>query len=172
VMIEMETTSFQPLIPQYTKLLTNLRLKVKTCYNELPINSLITIGQETYATSPMLLCHLDATELYNSLMTYVIILNSTENSHSSSSANMTTTSTSLTPVSRQTKLVGVHGCNAVAISESIDENSFEDAFMRATSEVATGRPLCDIFVQTGVSQKKCTSQVPMKDFIIKLEIFL
>jgi len=80
-------------------------------------------------------------------------------------------STSPTPVIRQTKLAGAHGSSAVAVSESIDESTFEDAFMRATSEVATGRPLCDIFVQTGASQKKCVSQVPMKDYIIKLEIF-
>jgi len=94
----------------------------------------------------MLLCHLDVTELYDSLMTYVDTLNFTENNLPSSSANTTTTSISHTPVSRQTKLVGAHGCNAAAISESIDENSFEDAFMRATSKKATERPLCDIFV--------------------------
>jgi len=166
MMTDMETTNFQPLTPQLTKLLTNLRLKIKTSYNELPINSLVTIGQETFVMSPMLLCHLDAMELFDSLTTYVDMLNSTENSLSLSSANTTTTSISHTPVSRQTKLAGAHGCNAVAITESIDENNFEDAFMRATSEVATGRPLCDIFVQTGASQKKCTSQVPMKEYYI------
>jgi len=35
-----------------------------------PVNALITIGTEMCATSPMLLCHLGATELYDSLTTY------------------------------------------------------------------------------------------------------
>ncbi|KAE9543967.1 hypothetical protein AGLY_001656 [Aphis glycines] len=109
---------------------------------------------ETFATSPMLLCHLDAMELFDSLTTFADTLSSTESNLSSSSANTTTMSKLHTPVCKQTKLVGVHGSNAVAISESIDESTFEDAFMRATSEVATGWPLCDIFVQTGASQKK------------------
>lgn len=101
-------------------------------------------------------------------MTFAVTSNSIESSLSSSSVNMTTR---YAGICRQSKLVGAHGSNAVAITESIDENTFEDAFMRATSEVATGRSLCDIFVQTGASQKKCTFQVPMKDCIIKLEIF-
>ncbi|KAF0712751.1 Uncharacterized protein FWK35_00032917, partial [Aphis craccivora] len=106
----------------------------------------------------------------DSLTTFFATSSSIENSLSSSSANTTTISTSLTSVCRRTKLARAHGSNTVAISENIDESTFEDAFC-ATSEVATGRPLCDIFVQKGASQKKCTSQVAMKDYIIKLEIF-
>ncbi|KAF0742246.1 NS2 [Aphis craccivora] len=154
VMTEMETATFQELIPEYSKLLTSLRQEVKTSYSELRISSLITIGSKTFVTSPMLLCHLDAMELFDSLTTFADTSNFTENNLSLSSANTTTTSTSLTPVSRQTKLVGAHGSNAVHISENIDESTFEDAFMRATSEVATGRPLCDIFVQTAKAKAK------------------
>jgi len=76
-----------------------------------------------------------------------------------------------TPVSRQTTLVAAPGSNEIQITEGIDANSFEDAFLRATSQVMTGPTLLDIFVQMGTTQKKCTSQVPMMDYVVKLEIF-
>jgi len=122
-------------------------------YSKFSINSLLTIGTETFVTCSMPSCHLDAVELFDLLTTFAVTLNSTESSLSASLVNMTTASTSHTPVCRQNKLA--HGSNAVAITEStnIDENTFEDAFMRVTSEVTTRRPLCNIFVQMCASQK-------------------
>jgi len=76
-----------------------------------------------------------------------------------------------TPAGRQTTLAVAPGSNEIQISEGIDANSLEDAFLRATSQVMTGPTLLDIFVQMGTTQKKCTSQVPMQDYVVKLEIF-
>lgn len=55
---EMKTTVFTPVITEYSKLLTSLRL-IKTSYSELSKNSLlIIIGTETFATC-LMLWHLD-----------------------------------------------------------------------------------------------------------------
>jgi len=46
-----------------------------------------------------------------------------------------------TPVSRQTTLAVAPGSKEVQISEGIDASSFEDAFLRATSQMMTGPTL-------------------------------
>lgn len=70
VMNEIETTTFEPLTEVYLKLLTSMCQRINTSYLELSINALITIDKETFATCPMLLCRLDAMELFSSLTTY------------------------------------------------------------------------------------------------------
>ncbi|VVC38981.1 Hypothetical protein CINCED_3A022898, partial [Cinara cedri] len=50
-------------------------------------------------------------------------------------------------------------------------STFVDAVLRAICQPLTGPTSLDIFVQTGTSQKKCTSTVPMLDYVVKLEIF-
>jgi hypothetical protein len=116
--------------------------QIVTSYDELPISSLTSIGRETSSTSPTLLCHLDETELFDSLKA-PLNTSSTHMSHSSSSVSMMTTSTSHTPASSQTTLAVVPGSSEIAITESIVASTLEDAFMSATSQVQTGTTSLD-----------------------------
>ncbi|VVC32167.1 Hypothetical protein CINCED_3A013690 [Cinara cedri] len=93
---------------------------IRTSYDELPITSLIAIGQGATSTSATSLCHLDAMELFLVLKNSGCISNTSSTDSSFSSVNTTTKSTSHTPVTRQTKLAPAPGSNDVRISESID----------------------------------------------------
>lgn len=172
-MEKMTTTNFENLKEKYTSMLTTLRQNIRTSYDELQINCLVNIGQGATSTCPTSSCHLDMVELFNVFKN----LNSTSNSSSvkssSSCANTTIMSTSHTSAARQTTLAVAAGSNEVLVhtSESIDASTFEDAFSRATCQPLIGPTLLDIFVQTGTSQKKCTSSMPMQDYVVKLEIF-
>lgn len=110
-------------------------------------------------------------KLFNVLKSSENISSSSSIKSSSSCANMTTMSTSHTSATRQTTLANVPGSSDVQISENINASTFEDAFLRATCQPLTGPTLLDIFIQTGTSQKKCISTVPMQDYVVKLEIF-